>query len=89
MCKDHFGAIVVVFAASPTFGFDFAALDLDCIQSASLGFGLYFRWIGLDPFQKTKQGLDLDCFWPALPWIWIASAQPCLGFGLFTGVEFL
>ena len=70
--------------SSPTFGFDFAALDLDCIQSASLGFGLYFRWIGLDPFQKTKQGfgfglflagqdLDLDCFCPALPWIWIAS----------------
>jgi hypothetical protein len=70
---------------SPTFGFDFAALDLDCIQSASLGFGLYFRWIGLDPFQKMKQGLDLDWFWPARTWIWIASAQPCLGFGLVLG----
>ena len=75
--------------ASSTFGFDFAALDLDCIQSASLGFGLHFRWIGLDPFQKPKQGLDLDWFWPARTWIWIASAQPCLGFGLFPGVEFL
>ena len=70
---------------SSIFGFDFAALDLDCIQSASLGFGLYFRWIGLDPFQKIKQGLDLDWFWPARTWIWIASAQPCLGFGLFLG----
>ena len=78
-------AITPAFTPSSTFGFDFAALDLDCIQSASLGFGLHFRWIGLDPFQKIKQGLDLDWFWPARTWIWIASAQPCLGFGLVLG----